>query len=437
MRLRGRLTTIPDDLPVPDGTEGEVRTVSGDTLLATISTTDGWYEYTQDGNPGPIYIHWLISSVIKDEYSTITGLSGPIDIPGQVHVNRAWSNGYIPSVGGELLVTATGSSMSVAVAAGAAVVQGVLYDQVASKNLVVSAAHATLPRLDYVIVRVVPAGAGTSIEGKSEVLIKAGTPTSGATPLNGLGAPTLTQTTAMWEEAIGLIHVEPAVSVIGSDKVYRHLEALGTVFFSAAKAGARTVGRGSIGTTELADDAVTNAKIASGAVNIDSIAAESIDFPKIFPGAVQGDRIQVGGVNRNHINTSAGVDILMPVTEFVATGNISAGTRTLVTLGVGPLESGVQYAVFAYMGVTLRNSGSSGTVSVRCAIDGGPLRTHEFQNVGGVPRWAPVTQTAVVTGSGASINVVGSIEYISPDTTDVRAGWLQVVALPLSVLGGI
>jgi hypothetical protein len=436
MRLRGRLTTIPDDVAVPNGTEGEVRLAETGALLGTVSTSDGWYEYEQDGNPGPIYIEWDYSGVVKNQHSEVTGPSGPVDIAGLPQVNRAWSNGYIKGVGAELLPSATGSAMSVTIGAGAALVQGILYDQVAAKNVAIAAAHATNPRVDRIVVRVVPAGAGDDIEGRSELVVVQGTPQVGANFSTGVGMPALTQTTALWEEEIARVQVDAAVTVIASDKVSRGAGLIvGPKNLPADSVTATQIATGAVGTAELADGAVTTVKIATDAVTIDKIADNAVGAQHIADNAVQTEHIIDGAVTAAKL-AAAGVDVLMPGSEFVATGPISSGTRTLVTLGVGPLTSGVQYAIICYFGLTIRNQVNTGTVVTRVQIHASAIRTHEFQNVGGVPRWCPIMQSYTMTGTGASINVIGSVQYNSGDPSDIRAGWLQVVALPLSILEG-
>jgi hypothetical protein len=437
MRLRGRLTSIPDDLPV-DGATGEVRTVVDNTLLGTVTTDiDGWYAYAQDGNPGPIYIDWDVSGVTHLQYSAITGPSGPVDIAGLPHALRAWSNGYITGVGDELAISATGSAMAVAIGSGAALVQGILYDQGASKNLLIDAAHATLPRVDRIVVRVVPAGAGADIEGKSTLAVVKGTAVAGADAAVGVGLPALTQTTALWEEEIGRVQVDAAVPVIASNKVVRSASAVGPRGLPNDIVTAAAIAAGAVGTSELADEAVTNAKIKAKSIWAQERLADGSIGPSLLENnAVTTAKIANGAVTAEKMSAS-GVTVLMPGSEFVATGGISSGSRTLVTLGVGPLTNNVWYAIVAYFGMTVRNSINTGTVVAKLQIDGGAVRTHEFQNVGGVPRWCPIMQSLAYKGTGASINVVGSVTFNSGDTSDIRAGWVQVVAVPLSILGGV
>lgn len=213
MRIRGRLTTIPDDLPVPDGTQGQIRTIDDDTLIATVETTDGWYTYEQNGNPGPFRILWDYANVISNQYSSVTGPSAATDIANLPLLFRAWPDGVLPDVGNEMAVSATGSTMSVSVGTGAAVVQGILYDQVSASVLDIDTAHATNPRIDTIAVQIVPAGAGVDIEGRSELVVVKGT--AAATP----AAPALTQTNSLWQHPIADVAVGAGVTAIGSDKV--------------------------------------------------------------------------------------------------------------------------------------------------------------------------------------------------------------------------
>lgn len=421
MIIRGRLTTIPNDVPVADSTTGEIRLLSDNSLVGTVTTTDGWYEWVQNGNPGPLRIFWDYSNVIKNQYSKVIGPSGPVDVAGIPIMFRAFINGVIPNLGAQLLPAASGSDMTVSVAAGAAVVQGILYDQLVIDAYTVEPSN-TNPRIDTIVIEVVPAGAGEDIEGRAEIKIIKGTPHA-TTPVR----PTLTQTTTLYQYPIADIAVGANVTVIGSDKV------TGRSTFART-----TIPAGSIGVTELAEDALAIFSVKKSGGGVNSVPVNRLNF--------NGDHFNVdvnsgfGGKQIDIELASGGLGALvnfMPITEFVATGNISSGTRTLVTLGVGPLPANKQYAVLAYFGFTVRNNVNTGTVEGRVNINGGTNRVHEFQNVGGVPRWAPVTQSALVTRpTTSSFNVVGGVRYISGDQSDIRAGWICTVCIPYSVLGG-
>ncbi len=492
MIVRGRLTALPADTPVPNGTTGDLRRAVDASLITTVVTTDGWYTYEANGNPGPFYVEWVYGGVTHRSYSKITGPSAATEIGNMPVTLHTFTNGIIDRFGSELTLTATGATMNVTVATGAALVQGILYDRVISGTLAIAASHATLGRLDYVVVRVVPRFAGESIEGKSELVILTGT--AAATP----ALPALTQTSALYEFPIGSVTVDAAVTTIASNKVS---------YFSASLAGAlppllgvtsahladssvtsTKIGVNSIGNSKLADNSITSAKIvdgtivtadmADGAITSVKLGTNSVGALALAPNTVASSNIIDGTIVTADLADSAittakilnatilGADIaastitssnildgtiveedlaaavqtklnaagkpsLMPGTEIVATGTLSIGsTRTLYTLAVGPLLSGTTYDIAAFGGVTARNNGNTGTIVTKMNINGGIFRTHEWQNVGGVPRWTEIKQSDVVVGAGVTVDVLFQVTGQTGDTTDIRAGELFVMAIP-------
>lgn len=200
-------TTIPDGTPVPNGVEVELRLHLDNSLVATTTTSGGWASFTMDGNPGPHYIRCLYNSEVQVVSSRATGVSSVTDIANLPLFIRSFVDGYVGDVLGELAVTASGSAMNVTVAGGAAYVRGVLYDQRASKNLTIAAPDSQ-PRIDRIVVEVVPPGGGTVTEGRSRLVVKTGTPAS--SPV----APSLTQTDALWEFPLAQVRVNPSVAAI-------------------------------------------------------------------------------------------------------------------------------------------------------------------------------------------------------------------------------
>lgn len=97
-------------------------------------------------------------------------------------------------------IVSTTSGLGISVSAGYAIIAGQnvanqgLYrvGPISSQTLTVSAAHATLPRLDQVIVRVLDHSADSSGYNEARIEIVPGTPTSGATLDNRNGAASLT-----------------------------------------------------------------------------------------------------------------------------------------------------------------------------------------------------------------------------------------------------
>lgn len=424
MRIRGRLTTIPDNLPVPAGTDGELRRLSGNTLLATLTTdASGWFEYEDAGHPGPFKITWNYDSVVREQYSEITGPSGVTDISDVPVALAAFGSGVVPDIDNELEVTANGSGMQVAVATGAALVRGMLFNHFdGPTNLGISAAHATLSRIDTVVVRAY--WYGHSEEGRIELDVLEGTPSS--TP----SAPALNATTDVYDFPLANVTIDPAVIVIGSDKVTDRREEITSI-----------PPDGSITTAKLADNSVTSAKIVDGTIVAADIADATITAAKLvedylLQSTYDADEVtralqQLNVTNRLTAIEDSGVAVLAPASQYVATGALSSGTRTLGTLGIGPLESGVQYMVVALHYLTMRGDLSTGTAELRVNINGGTNAAQEYQHVGNVPRGTMMIQTATITGSGASVNIQGSVRFLTGDPCDVRAGFLFGLAMPL------
>lgn len=456
MIIRGRLTSIPNDLPVPDGTPVEVVRLNGGAVLATLSTSGGWYEWIVNGNPGRVQVRFTYDGRVKNQWSEITGPSNGVDVGSLWMAFNAFTSGRINNFAGNLAVTATGTGMTVTVAAGAALVKGQLYDRYTTGTVAIGASN-TQPRKDLVVVRCWLNDSGDPNEGRTELLVLPGTPA--ATPV----PPALLNTSLVFDLLLATVDVPANAAVISS----------GNVTTNAVYA-TPYIGPGSITGTELADGIVTTAKLAENSVTSSKILNGAITAADIADGVVtvgiynddggsyvgQANRLDlaaplaaadVGGAYRKRIAianggiteamlaaavtaklnaTYTGKPTLLPGTEYVATGPISSGSRTLNTLAVGPLLNGVQYDIVAEHGVSIRNQVNTGTVIVKVRIAGGAWRTHEFQNVGGVPRWAPVKQSATITGTGATIDVVSAIDYAAADPTDVRAGQVSVIAIP-------
>lgn len=469
MIVRGRLTALPADTPVPNGTVGTLRRSVDNSLITTVTTTDGWYTYQVDGNPGPFSVEWVYGGVTHRSYSKITGPSAATDIAGLPVVLQAFKSGIIGGVGANLAVTATGSGMNVTVGSGAALVKGVLYDRYTSATVAVAASHATLGRLDYIVIRVVPQGSGENIEGKSELVVITGTPAT--TP----ALPALTQTTSLYEFAIGYVTVDAAVTTIASNKVaYSSTSLVGATppsfgvnssHLDSNSVTAFAIAADAVGASELADNSVASANIINGTIAATDLASDAVyiatyrepggtafighanrlDFEgglyvEDVGGALRKKvTVKTGGVTevmlatavQNKLNSSyTGNPSMMPGTGYVATGSLSSGARTLVTMAVGPLLSGVVYDISCKNGCTLRGTGNTGTVNLRANINGGVQREIELQHVGGVPRWGSTTQTASITGAGVAINVTGSVVYLTGDPCDIRAGEITVIAIP-------
>lgn len=212
MFLRRVARTVPEGQPVPDGTEVQLRLHVDDSLVTTTTVAGGQYVFQRNGNPGPHYTKISYDDTTQIISSKAVGVSGTTDVGNLPLFLRSWNDGYVSGVLNELAVTATGTSMNVTVAAGAAIVRGLLYDQFEALPFTIGA-PASQPRIDRVVVEVVPSGGGENIEGRSRIVVKPGTPATAPV------AKALVKTATLWEYSLATVYVDPAVSSIAAAKV--------------------------------------------------------------------------------------------------------------------------------------------------------------------------------------------------------------------------
>ena len=190
-----------------------VRKHTGDTEVVA-TTTDGNGKFTAsfaDGSPGPVYYRTTDGGDTRTHSGQSTGQVGTFFASSLPNIFQVFRDGYIPGVGGECAPSATGAGMTVTVADGVVLAAGHPYPRTASGTVTITAAHATLPRIDLIVVRLyVP---GTAEEGRMELVVKAGT--AAASPVS----PTVQQDTTYWEVAIAQVAVDAAVTSIASGKV--------------------------------------------------------------------------------------------------------------------------------------------------------------------------------------------------------------------------
>lgn len=136
-----------------------------------------------------------------------TGAGGNVTEAQWREMAKHWVNdGLISTVGSAMAVTAT-TGMVLQVAAGAAFIQGHYGALDVATNVTVSAAHATLPRIDRVVLRLDALGNAITAE------VVAGTPNVSPT------APALTQTSATWEISLATVAVAAAATSIVSGNI--------------------------------------------------------------------------------------------------------------------------------------------------------------------------------------------------------------------------
>lgn len=470
MIIRGRLTSVPSDAPVPNGTSGQVIRLNGNAVLATVTTTDGWYEWITDGNPGRVKTNFSYDGKVKNQWSEITGPSNGVDIGNLWMALAAFQSGRVKDFSGELAVSAAGGGMYVTVAPGAALVKGQLYDRYSSGNVTIGTSAAQ-PRKDLVVVRCYLNDTGDADEGRTSIVVIPGTPSPSP------AAPSLINTSTIFDLLLATVTVPASASAISSGNVVAN-PVFARPYIGPGSIGSTEIQDFSIGTSDLADNIIITNKIVDGSITFSKFNASAVGSGASqvaagththtsaaitnFNAAVSAlipasptvqiaiynnaggfvgyanrldmgaglDAVDIGGGLRKQIFSTGGKPTLLPGTEYVATGAISSGSRTLNTMAVGPLLSGVQYDIQMENAVTLRGQASTGTVILKARINAGTWRTHELQAVGGVPRWAAVKQSATITGTGATIDVQCAVDYSTGDPTDIRAGQVSVIAIP-------
>lgn len=193
---------------------------SSDGSTVTSTTTDnasdvGYYSRTVDqvGQPGPVYEEYTYSSTTKRRDGRVHGQLGGLIWADSVNdVFAAFGIGVVPGVGGDLAVSADGTSMAPAVAAGMALLKdGIPYQLEAASSVTLSAADATNPRIDRIVLRLTREG--QTDQGKVSLTKIDGTPA--ASP----SAPALTQTSATWDLSLAQVLVGAGVTTIAADKV--------------------------------------------------------------------------------------------------------------------------------------------------------------------------------------------------------------------------
>lgn len=107
----------------------------------------------------------------------------------------------------KLAVTASGSNMNVSIDSGRAWVRGFGYKNDASASKTLSAAHATLNRIDRIVIRLDRTA--------NTVLLAVLTGTNGASP----SAPALTQNSTTWEISLAQVYIGAAVTTISNSNI--------------------------------------------------------------------------------------------------------------------------------------------------------------------------------------------------------------------------
>jgi hypothetical protein len=206
------------------------------------------------------------------------------------------------SAGTELKPFGDSSGMQVKVPAGQALVRGIYYVSTATETLAVSAAHATLGRIDSVVLELDPSA--------NSILLKVLTGTAASTPV----APSLTQTDAgIWQQLLATVSVAAASTTVA--------------------AGAVTDARSFLGAVSVAWSAITGKPTSYSSAIITTVSADkSANYT-----LVSGDK--------NTFIRSTGSAITVTVPDVLADGE-----------SVNFVQAGSGQITFAGSGVTLNSA---------------------------------------------------------------------------------
>ncbi len=156
-------------------------------------TTDatGMWTAILDGCPGPVYSVATDGTVTRIQSSKAVGMAGAVQLGELPYVLPALGDGVLPAF--NQLAVSAGTGLGLTIATGGALVKGIQYINyvIDTNGLIPTPAHATLHRIDTVVIEVGRVGAVD--EGRAELKLVTGTPAVSPVP------PTLTQTATVWQ----------------------------------------------------------------------------------------------------------------------------------------------------------------------------------------------------------------------------------------------
>jgi len=199
MRLRTEVNKLPEgDTAYSPPVSATVRLIADSSTVTTVAAdANGWIDLQRDGHLAPYYLHITgVPGGDKFLRSDDVKTAGVLPLKELQIAMRTLGDGVVRGYGSEL-ATSLGVD-SVAVADGAANVVGhpfVVYT--ASTNLAFSRPVSST-RIDRVIIRLYPEGSATT-PGKADLALLAGT--------EGGAAPTLTQTTTVYEISLAQVSI--------------------------------------------------------------------------------------------------------------------------------------------------------------------------------------------------------------------------------------
>jgi hypothetical protein len=148
MYWRDYISEHPGGGPCTDGTTVKLYRTSDDAELASTTTTDGFYVFDNNGNPGPCYAEWTVGSDTRRVYGDLSIQEGHI-FSGEIEQLLELFDDAVVS---GLEVTAPGGMFVRVNAPGHAFSEGLWSSHYANESLAISANATGNPRYDMVYI---------------------------------------------------------------------------------------------------------------------------------------------------------------------------------------------------------------------------------------------------------------------------------------------
>lgn len=201
------LRIIPGGPALAGATVTLKRHSDGATIATQVTDAAGFFRFQLDGCPGPCYWEATADGKTRRKSSKSLGPAGTVQLGEAPYLIAALTDGVGSAVMNALAPT-NPSGLTVRIATGVAFVKGITYANYTLDDLVLGTAHATLPRIDTVVVEV--ARIGATDEGRAELKVVAGT--AAASPV----APALTQNATVWQFPLANARVNAAQTTIAT-----------------------------------------------------------------------------------------------------------------------------------------------------------------------------------------------------------------------------
>jgi hypothetical protein len=194
-----------------------VKKVTDDSTVDDVATNaDGIaiFSVGDIGNPGPIYTEFNDGSNDKIKTGEVIGqVGGFLWVDAINDAFKALGEGrVVAGAANELACTENGANMLISVETGAAILKdGYVYVRETAGNVTITAADATNPRIDRIVLRL--KRESETDRGTVTLVVLAGTPAGSP------AAPALTQSSTTWETSLAQVLVDAGVTAIAVGKV--------------------------------------------------------------------------------------------------------------------------------------------------------------------------------------------------------------------------